>query len=521
MTSPTKPPNLPPLPPRRKAESSSRTAPSPWVLAILFASLGAVVAFVATILDSPVDDVPVSSLVVFPILMGFAFVLTRRAAAEETRFDLMSIMLTGFALRAFGTVLRYRAPVDAMVYHREGIRLADLMRGYDLFPDTGREIPGTGWIRYVSGIVHVIDLDDMMTSFLIFTFLAFIGAFLCYRAFVRAVPDGNHRRYALLIFLWPSLLYWPSSLGKEAWMIFGLGVGSWGVSRLVTGRAKIGIPVFALGLLIMALVRPHIALMAVVGCGIALLAQPGEKRSGARMAARLLSIALLLIGGAFLATKTSQLLKTDADGTEGVVQALDSTTAQTSQGGSAFKPPVVRTPLDYPWATMTVWFRPFPTEARSGGVPQLLSSAENMFLLGLIAVSWRRLRKLPKAIWRIPYVAYAFTYCLVFVYAFAAIGNFGILARQRTQGTIFFFVLICIPDLNTPADPLAQRRQRQAARLAGRFRRGRPDDTEAEPTTETATETAAGAGTGNDEGQAGSGLRSPGRRRAPLPSPTP
>ncbi len=471
MTSPTAPANLPPLPPRRKVEASTRRSQSPIVLVVLLAVLVTIVLLVATILDSPLDDVPVSGLFVFPMLLALAYLLTRRAAHEETRFDLLTIMLTGFALRGVGTVLRYRAPVDALVYHREGIRLADLMRGFDLFPDTGREIPGTGWIRFVSGVVHVIDLDDMMTSFLIFSFLAFIGAYLCYRAFICAVPDGNHRRYALLIFLWPSLLYWPSSLGKEAWMILGLGVGAWGVSRLLTGRTAIGISVFALGLIIMALVRPHIALMAVVAGGVAMLAQPGRARSGARLAARLVSVALLLVGGAFLATQTQQLLKTDADGTEGVVSGLESTVAQTSQGGSSFKPPVVRTPLDFPLATATVWFRPFPTEARSGGVPQLASSAENMFLLGLIAVSWRRLRKLPKAILRIPYVAFAFTYCIVFVYAFAAIGNFGILARQRTQGVIMFFVLLCIPDLNQEDEGLASRRRRQTDRLASRLRR--------------------------------------------------
>ena len=34
------------------------------------------------------------------------------------------------------------------------------------------------------------------------------------------LPTGDHRRYALLVFFMPSLLFWPSSIGKESWMLF-------------------------------------------------------------------------------------------------------------------------------------------------------------------------------------------------------------------------------------------------------------------------------------------------------------
>ena len=132
--------------------------------------------------------------------------------------------MLGLGLRAIGAFLRFSAPVDALVYHEEGSRIAPALRGLDFGVDTGRPIPGTGWIRYVSGITHAFVIDDMFVTFLIFTFLSFIGVYLCYLAFVRAVPEGDHRRYALLLFLWPSLLFWPSSIGKEAWMLFGIGV---------------------------------------------------------------------------------------------------------------------------------------------------------------------------------------------------------------------------------------------------------------------------------------------------------
>ena len=34
----------------------------------------------------------------------------------------------------------------------------------------------------------------------------------------------TRRRYALLVLFLPSLLFWPSSIGKEAWMTLALGL---------------------------------------------------------------------------------------------------------------------------------------------------------------------------------------------------------------------------------------------------------------------------------------------------------
>ena len=76
---------------------------------------------------------------------------------------------------------------------------------------------------------------------------------------------------------------------------------------------------------------------------------------------------------------------------------------------------------------------------------RLFAADHFLALLALIALSWRRLRQLPRALLRMPYVTFAATYVVVFVYAFSVIGNFGILARQRTQMLPFLFVLLALP----------------------------------------------------------------------------
>lgn len=403
------------------------------------------------------SNTSILGLVALPLVAVLAHRIVRRTAERETRFDLLGIAMLGLALRAIGAFFRFSAPVDALVYHQEGSRIAPALRGLDFGVDTGRPIPGTGWIRYVSGITHAFVIDDMFVTFLIFMLLSFVGVLLCYLAFVRAVPEGDHRRYALLLFLWPSLIFWPSSIGKEAWMLFSLGVASWGVARIVTGRAGIGLIVTASGLVLLSLVRPHVALMVVVGLGVALLARP-KSRSTFRIGGRIVIVLVLLVGGSLIVERTSEVLKIDFTGAESINTALEETQEQTDQGGAQFNSAIVRSPLDYPEAFLTVWFRPLPIEVRDA--TGLLSAAENIFLLGLVLVSWRRLLGIPRALIRTPYITYAAAYSLVFVYAFSVIANFGILARQRTQGLVLFFVLLCIPTIS----------ERRQARRSGRER---------------------------------------------------
>jgi hypothetical protein len=42
-------------------------------------------------------------------------------------------------------------------------------------------------------------------------------------------------------------------------------------------------------------------------------------------------------------------------------------------------------------------------------------------------------------------MTYALVYLLVFFFAFGTIGNFGILARQRSQAMPFVFVILALP----------------------------------------------------------------------------
>ena len=126
-----------------------------------------------------------------------------------------------------------------------------------------------------------------------------------------------------------------------------------------------------------------------------------------------------------------------------VEQVLDRTDDQSSDGESEFDSPRLSSPSEYPYAVVSVLFRPFPWEA---GNPQaLVAAAEGLVLMGLFAFSLRRLWRIPWYAVRTPYVVFALAYTAMFVLAFSAIGNFGILTRQRTQVLPLVLVLLAVP----------------------------------------------------------------------------
>jgi hypothetical protein len=282
------------------------------------------------------------------------------------------------------------------------------------------------------------------------------------------MPNADHRRYALLIFLWPSMLYWPSSVGKEAIMTFGAGIASYGAARLFR-RQLVGIPMIVFGVWAAFMIRPHIGLTLAISTGLAMIFARGRGDSASVTAGKLVAALALVVIGGVLMGRTASFLGVDSLNSSGIESALNSTTDQTSQGGSEFSPVKADNPVRFPAAIGTVLLRPFPNEAHN--IESFGTSIEGIVLLLLFASSWRRLKKLPRALLNEPYVMYAMAATLMFCFIFSYVANFGLLARQRTQIFPFLFVLVAfIPDPR-PKGSRRQRREREAAespRPAGR-----------------------------------------------------
>ncbi|MGH9120044.1 MAG: hypothetical protein ACRD0A_19910 [Acidimicrobiales bacterium] len=393
------------------------------------------------------------AMVIGPFLLGITVPLLLWASRREADPWMARLLIWAFVAKMVGTLLRYAITfevyggrADAGGYHGSGGRLAAAFwdgRWDQVYPTEVPTLVGTEFMRLATGIVYIVTGPTKLGGFLIFSWLGFWGLYWFYRAFRVGFPEGDHRRYAVLLFFLPSLLYWPSSIGKEAWMLFTLGLAAYGVALLLRYRGR-GYVALIAGLAGTALVRPHVTLLVFVAFFIAyLLRRRSWRESNSGLLGRIAGIAVLvLVGGIVLAQVASFFNLPDVD-REGVEQALDRTEDQSSKGGSQFSVARPKSPAEYPEAVVTVLFRPFPWEA--GNAQALVAAAEGALLLLAFVMSLPRLARLPSYVVSTPYVAFVTAYTLMFVFAFSSVGNFGIITRQRTQVFPMVLVLLALP----------------------------------------------------------------------------
>jgi hypothetical protein len=410
------------------------------------------------------------AMVVAPVLLGITIPLLLRATRREADPWMGKLLVWAFVAKMVGTLIRYAVTfevyggrADAGGYHGAGRRLAEAFWAGNWDQVYRTEVPnlvGTEFMRLATGIVYIATGPTKLGGFLVFSWLGFWGLYWFYRAFRVGFPEGAHRRYAVLLFFLPSLLYWPSSIGKEAWMLFTLGMATYGVALLLRYRTR-GYVALLAGLAGTALVRPHITLLTFVAFFIAyLLRRRSWRESSSGLLGRIVGIAVLvLVGGIVLAQAARFFHLADVD-RQGVEQVLDRTSEQSSKGGSQVSVARPKSPAEYPEAFMTVLFRPFPWEATNAQAR--VAAAEGALLLLVFVTSLPRLVRLPRYLVSTPYVAFVVAYTAMFVYAFSSVGNFGIITRQRTQVFPIVLVLLALP----LAERVSNRRPRQTVDTA-------------------------------------------------------
>jgi len=397
------------------------------------------------------DDELLQALTVAPILFALTVPLALRIARKDGDRTLASIVLAGAALKLLMGYVQfkvaygyYHGHTDAEQYNTVAKTLAAPFRRLDFSTNIGSLI-GTGAAKYITGIVYAIFGTSRVTGFMVFGWLSFLGLLALARAFRTGVPNGDSRRYLIAVLFLPSLLYWPSIIGKDAPMMLGIGLAAYGIACLFRTRSG-GLLPLAGGLAIILVIRPHVALIMFVGLVFAVLVRKAPARNFAAPVFRILGVVALIALGLFLMSRSASYLDQNLKTTSGsITDQLDATQQRTSdvEAGSSFSPVVVRTPIDIPLAFVTVMFRPFPFEAKN--IASLMTATEGMLMLGLLVLSRRRLRSIPRMIRNTPYVAFSIGYLFAFTIAFSRFANFGILARQRAQALPFLLVFIALP----------------------------------------------------------------------------
>jgi hypothetical protein len=362
------------------------------------------------------------------------------------------VVILGLAAKLAGGFLRFLANEyvfgrgDAEEYHLAGSAIAAELRAFSVggpaFQEWLPDLVGTRFIRLFTGIVYTVSGPTILGGFIIFSFISFWGLYLFYRAYCIALPDGLRRRYAVLIFFLPSVVFWPSSIGKEAWMTTMLGLGSYGVARLLTLQ-RFAYPAILAAIAGMGVVRPHVAAIFGAALGAAFILRRTSNAGG--VAKKIFGLLLLAAVAGLLINQLQSFF--DLNSGLDAQQVFDETAQRSNQGGSQFQSAQPTSPSELPWAIITVLFRPFLFEAGNPGT--LVTAVEGTILLALFVWNAPRLARLPALMISRPYVGYALVYTLIFAFAFSAISNFGILARQRTQLFPIAVVVLTVPYQST------------------------------------------------------------------------
>ena len=384
-------------------------------------------------------------IIVVAIIGILAILLVPRIAQLESGDFFFKVLACGLLLKLSFAIVRlwvtfglYGGIADASDYHSWGITIAQHIWRLEFDQIVPFLQWGTDFIRFLTGVIYSFIGPTLYGGYLIYATLAFLGSYCFYRAFRVAFPQGNKRLYASLVFLFPSILFWPNGIGKDAVIFLCIGLSAYGSALLMQERLK-GVALLVSGLLATLCIRPHIAALLALAYVLAFLVRGVGKRVY-RPATFI--IGLLVTGGLvwFLLPRALDFLGLYELSPETVFGFLQLQQSLTFQGGSAFQVIDILNPLAFPMAMGTLLFRPFPWEVHN--LQALIQSLEGVLVMGLVL--WR-IKSLGKAVASLisdNYIRYILIYTITFISAFSVISNFGILARERAMLLPFFFMLI-------------------------------------------------------------------------------
>jgi hypothetical protein len=397
------------------------------------------------------------------------------AVSPHLRFA-KNVLMAGALMRIVGVFARhamvfdiYGGAGDAVGYWDAGLVIADHFRRLDfsIFGSGrwGEQEWGTQAVRYATGLVIAAIGPSVRGAFLVFSLAAFVGLACTAIAFGRAFNARSVRHCAWLLFFWPSLLFWPSSIGKEATLMLALGLVTLGyVGR---GERIQWVPLVC-GFLLAVVVRPHLA-------GVLAVSMCFAEWVGVQWTIRRVAQSIVATGLAvwLLSVSFDLLGLADAD-ISGMEAYLLDTAKHTELGGSSFeRSSSLATSM--PLAFVNLLGRPFVFEAHNGLA--FVSSLEMMAFWALLAFKRDQLitalRSWPENRLLRFVLSFSVLYILMIGMTFQ---NLGMIARQRTLVMPALLLIAAVPsggvaNIRRPSAPQPAVRTRRIWTTRPRSRR--------------------------------------------------
>ncbi len=367
----------------------------------------------------------------FFLVFAFGFLLTVGPLSAGFPKFVGKLLLAGIMMRLIGSLVRYGVLYgyysggDAGRYYKVGLYYSNMIWQLD-FSFFDAPVWGTGvwWgtqtVMIICGFVLSVIGPTKHGGFLFFSILSFCGLLLFAKTFQRNFPEDLKGYLKWLVFF-PSLWFWPSSLGKDALILLATGLFVYGYTA--KGN-RIGWIAFLSGLGLASFIRPHVAGVMVVAVAIAHWLSPAKRWNSAHFVQGILIMLLL----AFVLRQGFSNMGIEEGDFGEFKDYLDTVSDRTTEGGSAIGTPSGLGAV--PLAFVNILFRPFPWEA--GSILAAAASAEMIFFWSTVFVRRRRVIKLLRS-WRsnrLLRLVVPLTLLYVLMLGMA-IGNLGIIARQR------------------------------------------------------------------------------------------
>lgn len=349
------------------------------------------------------------------------------------------VKLMGSAIRYWTVVDLYGGAADAPHYHLQGQMVAQYFKAFDFSILSTYQFRGDGTTNLVhlTGFLYTLLPASMAGAFFFFAGLAFAGSVFCYRAVCMAWPEAPKEGYRLFIFFLPSILFWPSSLGKDAWIFFCSGLVVWGWASYMCQANKSGLLSIMAGLAMISPIRPHIAAFLAVAMGAAyLFYSMGQKASFVSWFVGALAVGAI---GVYLVQSGAEFLELEELSVTAVEDRYLEQQDRTFTGGSRYSTGSIFTLSGMVLGLGTALVRPFPWEANNLQV--LIAALETTGWLAFCGWHFHRFVHKLRHLHTDPVASFALFYSLIGLLALTALGNFGILARQRVMMLPFFWML--------------------------------------------------------------------------------
>jgi hypothetical protein len=448
-------------------------ARSPWGLAAV--GLGGALAI--GLLSAAVPDVTIAIAMTPVVITWLTFLLYRKVARHPDAEFLLPRFQAGLVLRVVSVFaqlavgfLIYRGEMDYVSYVNTLVTAAERIvtnREFDrlLDPAFVQATFGTYSVLVLFAMLGTMMLfvgPNIVAVFLVGAPISAAAAYLFYRAYESVAPDAaSRRRFAKLMFLFPSLAFWSVFLGKDVWIILFLACTALALVRVLESVTPGRLLVLLLCVYFVFMLRSHVGGPLAVAVAAALCFRPIRVRGPALYLKPLLHVFVtpggmlyLLYFVSFAALSRVGVTAMTIDDIAGRAYAAHVGFVYTQGGAALPQVMMAPTPIEalkfLPIGIGTFLFRPFVWEAHNAVA--LVAGLENLVFLGICIVRlptiWQAIRLLPSS----PFMVFVTVFLTITSIALSFEWNLGATQRHRAMVLPFLFMILALPRKRAAAE---------------------------------------------------------------------